>query len=174
MSTIEKMPAGTVDAFNVIIEIPAQSHPVKYEMDKEHGILAVDRFITTAMQYPCNYGYVPSTLSEDGDPVDVLVFTPYPLIHGCVVKCRTIGMLNMTDEAGVDTKILAVPTEKLCKEYAHIQTAEDLGEPLLKKIEHFFEHYKDLEKGKWVKTAGYSDAATAKAEIQKGIDALKG
>jgi inorganic pyrophosphatase len=154
---------------NVVIEIPACSQPVKYEVDKESGELFVDRFMTTAMFYPCNYGYIPNTLSEDGDPVDVLVMTPVPLVSGCVIRCRPIGMLNMTDEAGVDAKILAVPHEKICKAYSDIHSYKDVSESLTKSIEHFFEHYKDLEKGKWVKVSGWADADAAKAEVEAGV-----
>jgi len=150
---------------NVIIEIPAQSDPVKYEVDKESGALFVDRFMATAMFYPCNYGYVPSTLSEDGDPVDVLVVTPVPLISGSVIRCRPIGMLKMTDESGVDAKILAVPVDKLSSLYTKVQSPEDMPSLLLAQISHFFEHYKDLEPGKWVKVDGWVGTAEAKVEI---------
>lgn len=156
----------TPEVFNVVIEIPANADPVKYEVDKESGALFVDRFMGTAMHYPCNYGYIPQTLSLDGDPVDVLVITPFPLVAGCVVTCRAIGVLNMTDEAGADAKLLALPTEKLLPSHANIKKIEDLPELTLKQIQHFFEHYKDLEKGKWVKVDGWSDAAAATKEIQ--------
>ena len=150
---------------NVIIEIPSHSDPVKYEVDKETGAMFVDRFMNTAMHYPCNYGYVPHTLSEDGDPVDVLVITPVPLISGSVIRCRPIGILKMTDEAGPDAKILAVPIDKLCTLYRHAQGPDDVPAQLLAQIAHFFEHYKDLEPNKWVKVEGWADAATAKTEI---------
>ncbi len=153
------------DDFNVVIEIPAGAPPVKYEVDKASGALFVDRFMATAMHYPCNYGYIPQTLSEDGDPVDVLVVTPIPLVHGCVVRCRPVGMLKMTDEAGPDAKLIAVPVEKLLPVYRNIRTPEDLAPELLRQIEHFFNHYKDLEAGKWVKTEGWGDADAARAEI---------
>ena len=155
---------------NVIIEIPAQSDPVKYEVDKESGALFVDRFMATAMFYPCNYGYVPSTLSEDGDPVDVLVVTPVPLISGSVIRCRPIGMLKMTDESGVDAKILAVPVDKLSSLYTKVQSPEDMPSLLLAQISHFFEHYKDLEPGKWVKVDGWVGTAEAKAEILASVE----
>ena len=155
---------------NVIIEIPAHADPVKYEVDKDSGTLMVDRFMSTAMVYPCNYGFIPQTLSEDGDPVDVLVVTPVPIVYGAVIRSRPIGMLQMTDEAGVDAKILAVPVSKMCQHYENIQKAEDLPRPLLDSIAHFFEHYKDLEKGKWVKVEDWVDAAAAKKEIQASID----
>src|SRR5579863_973315 len=132
---------------NVIIEIPMHGEPVKYEVDKETGALFVDRFMATAMFYPTNYGYIPNTLSEDGDPVDVLVVTPVPLVSGSVIPCRAVGMLKMTDESGVDAKILAVPTNKLTTIYQLIQNYKDLPQHLLNSLEHFFSHYKDLEEG---------------------------
>ncbi len=141
---------------NVVIEIPAMSEPVKYEFDKAAKMLVVDRFMSTAMHYPCNYGFIPNTLSEDGDPVDVLVITPIPLRHGCVIRCRPVGMLNMTDEAGVDTKIIAVPHDKLTPVYKHIQDINDVPDTLKQQIKHFFEHYKDLEPGKWVKVESFA------------------
>lgn len=150
---------------NVIIEIPMHGEPVKYEVDKESGALFVDRFMTTSMYYPANYGYVPNTLSEDGDPVDVLVVTPVPLISGSAVSCRVLGMLKMTDEKGVDVKILAVPTNKLTRMYEGISVYSDLPKPFLRSIEHFFEHYKDLEEGKWVKIENWEGPEAAKAEI---------
>jgi len=154
---------------NVIIEIPSHSDPVKYEVDKETGAMFVDRFMNTAMHYPCNYGYVPHTLSEDGDPVDVLVVTPVPLISGSVIRCRPIAVLTMTDEAGPDSKILAVPIDKLCTLYRKVKGPEDMPEQLLAQIAHFFEHYKDLEPNKWVKVEGWSDAAAAKDEIMASL-----
>ena len=129
---------------NVIIEIPAHSDPVKYELDKETGAMFVDRFMSTSMHYPCNYGYVPHTLSADGDPVDVLVLTPYPLIPGSVIKCRPVGVLKMTDESGDDANVLAVPVDKLCKTHRHVKTFRELPGDVLNRISHFFEHYKDL------------------------------
>lgn len=155
---------------NVIIEIPAYSDPVKYEVDKETGALFVDRFMGTAMQYPCNYGYVPHTLSEDGDPVDVLVITPAPLLTGAVVRCRPIGILRMEDEAGGDSKVLAVPHEKLTPDYNRVSTFRDLPESKLAKIAHFFEHYKDLEAGKWVRIDGWYGPEEAKEEIAGSIE----
>lgn len=155
---------------NVVIEIPMRGEPVKYEVNKDSGALFVDRFMTTAMYYPTNYGYVPNTLSEDGDPVDVLVITPVPLINGAVIACRPIGMLKMTDEAGVDAKILAVPTSKLTKMYDAIHTYADLPKPFLQSLEHFFQHYKDLEEGKWVKVDGWEGIDAAKAEILSSIE----
>ena len=154
---------------NVIIEIPSHSDPVKYEVDKETGAMFVDRFMNTAMHYPCNYGYIPHTLSEDGDPVDVLVVTPVPLISGSVIRCRPIGMLKMIDEAGPDAKLLAVPIDKLCTLYRQVQKAEDMPPLLIAQIAHFFEHYKDLEPNKWVKVEGWVDGNAAKAEILAGV-----
>ncbi len=155
---------------NVIIEIPAYSDPVKYEVDKDTGALTVDRFMGTAMQYPTNYGYVPHTLSDDGDPVDVLVITPAPLLSGCVIRCRPIGVLKMTDEAGSDAKVLAVPVEKLTPCYKKVHSYEDISDDKLAKIAHFFEHYKDLEPGKWVKVEGWFGIEDAKAEIVSSIE----
>jgi inorganic pyrophosphatase len=173
--SINDIPAGKnlPDEINVIIEIPANSDPVKYEVDKDTGALLVDRFMATAMFYPCNYGYIPNTLSEDGDPLDVLVPTPYPLINGAVIKCRPVGVLKMEDESGIDAKLIAVPVDKLSVIYRDIKEATDLPALLLQQIEHFFEHYKDLEKGKWVKVQGWADAAEAKAEIIKAAEAVK-
>ncbi len=157
------------EEINVIIEIPSHSDPVKYEVDKDTGAMFVDRFMNTAMHYPCNYGYIPHTLSDDGDPADVLVITPIPVISGSVIQCRLIGMLNMTDEAGEDAKLLAVPISKLCKLYKDVKTHEDVPGMLLDQISHFFEHYKDLEEGKWVKVEGWADADAAKAEVLTSI-----
>ena len=159
---------------NVIIEIPMHGEPVKYEVDKESGALFVDRFMTTAMFYPTNYGYVPNTLSEDGDPVDVLVVTPVPLISGAVVRCRPLGLLKMTDESGVDAKILAVPISKLSKMYEVLTSYEDLPQHLLLSLEHFFQHYKDLEEGKWVKLDGWRGIDAAREEIMSSIKRFNG
>jgi inorganic pyrophosphatase len=157
------------EQFNVIIEIPMNADPVKYEVDKETGALFVDRFMSTAMHYPCNYGYVPQTIAGDGDPVDVLVITPFPLLAGSVVTCRAIGMLNMEDEGGMDAKLLAVPIDKLLPIYKSWQKPEDLHELQLKTISHFFEHYKDLEPNKWVKVQGWSGPQAAHTEITEGM-----
>ena len=154
---------------NVIIEIPMHGEPVKYEVNKESGALFVDRFLTTAMYYPANYGYIPQTLSEDGDPVDVLVVTPIPLINGAVIRSRVVGMLKMTDEAGVDTKLLAVPINKLSTMYKDVKTYRDLPQHLLLSVEHFFNHYKDLEEGKWVKVEGWEGPEVAHREIMDSI-----
>jgi inorganic pyrophosphatase len=161
------------DDFNSIIEIPMNSDPIKYEVDKESGTIFVDRFISTAMHYPCNYGYIPQTLSADGDPVDVLVITPFPLVQGVVVRCRPIGVLKMSDEAGQDAKILAVPIDKVLRIYAHWKKPEDINELLLKQIQHFFEHYKDLEEGKWVKINGWFGPDEARSEILSGAEKYK-
>ncbi|MDL5032172.1 inorganic diphosphatase [Pelomonas sp. APW6] len=158
------------EQFNVIIEIPMNADPIKYEVDKETGALFVDRFMTTAMHYPCNYGYIPQTLSDDGDPVDVLVVTPFPLTPGVVVTCRPIGVLMMDDEAGGDAKLLAVPTTKILPLYDRWHSPEDVNPMRLNSIQHFFEHYKDLEPGKWVKVKGWQGPEAAKAEVQAGID----
>ena len=159
--------------FNVIIEIPAHGEPIKYEVDKDTGAMFVDRFMSTAMHYPCNYGYIPHTLSDDGDPVDVLVITPIPLITGVVVRCRPVGMLKMQDEAGDDAKVLAVPIDKLTNLYRDIESPRDLPESILNQIAHFFEHYKDLEAGKWVKVQGWVGAEEAKAEVVAGVERYK-
>lgn len=157
------------DDINVIIEIPAHSEPIKYEVDKETGSIFVDRFLATPMHYPCDYGYMPMTLSSDGDPVDVLVITPFPVHRGCVIRCRPIGMLNMEDESGKDQKILAVPISKLTSLYDGVEKPEDLPPLIIKQLTHFFSHYKDLEEGKWVKLQGWTDAKDAKQEILESI-----
>ncbi|HEX4880101.1 MAG TPA: inorganic diphosphatase [Limnobacter sp.] len=154
---------------NVIIEIAANSDPVKYEVDKDSGCLWVDRFMGTAMHYPCNYGYIPQTLAADGDPVDVLVMTPFPLQPGCVVRVRPIGILKMTDESGGDAKLLGVPVEKLLPMYKNYQSIDDVPQEFLARIQHFFEHYKDLEKGKWVKIEGWGTRDDMVKEIVDGI-----
>lgn len=172
---LEKLSAGKSlpDEFNVVIEIPAHSSPIKYEMDKDSGALFVDRFVGTGMSYPANYGFIPHTLSEDGDPADVLVITPFPVAHSSVVKCRAIGVLRMEDESGVDAKILALPIKKLCPMYADIEKAEQLPALLLDQIKYFFEHYKGLEPGKWVKITGWDNADAAKKEIVDSFNRAK-
>lgn len=157
------------EAFNVIIEIPMNADPVKYEVDKESGALFVDRFMSTSMHYPCNYGYIPHTIAGDGDPVDVLVVSPFSLPPGVVVRCRPLGQLSMTDEGGEDAKLLAVPVDKLTPLYKDVQSYEDMPELLRKQIAHFFEHYKDLEPGKWVKVNGWEGIDAARNEILTGI-----
>lgn len=154
--------ASIPEEVNVIIEIAANSDPIKYEIDKDSGLLAVDRFMNVAMRYPFNYGYVPKTLAQDGDPLDVLVITQYPLQPGCLIKVRPIGVLIMEDESGLDEKIVAVPTIKADPHYANWHDISDVPEIILARAKHFFERYKDLEKGKWVKVQDWMDAAKAK------------
>ncbi|AAP95162.1 inorganic pyrophosphatase [[Haemophilus] ducreyi] len=172
---LENVPAGKAlpDDIYVVIEIPANSDPIKYEVDKESGSLFVDRFMSTAMFYPANYGYVNHTLSSDGDPVDVLVPTPYPLQPGSVIRCRPVGVLKMTDEAGGDAKVVAVPHTKLTKEYDHIKDVNDLPALLKAQIQHFFESYKALEVGKWVKVEGWGDVNEARQEILDSFERAK-
>lgn len=168
---IEKIAIGS-DAphqVNVVIEVPMNSDPVKYEMDKDSGAIFVDRFIATPMYYPCNYGFVPHTLSDDGDPVDVLVVSDFAILPGAVISVKPVGVLIMEDEKGMDEKIIAVPAKKLNSQYEKIENFSEISENLLSKIRHFFEHYKDLEKGKWVKVKGFEDAATAKKLISEAI-----
>lgn len=169
----DKVQAGKSlpDDINVVIEIPANSNPIKYEIDKDSHAVFVDRFMATPMFYPANYGYIPHTLSEDGDPLDVLVVTPYPVVPGSVVRARPVGILNMSDEAGKDAKLIAVPHEKLTVLYKNVKEVSDLPELLVKQIEHFFENYKDLEPGKWVKVDGWADAEAARQEILKSAAA---
>ncbi len=163
-------PGGSVpDNVNVIIEIPTHGEPVKYEVDKSTGAMFVDRFLATAMRYPCNYGYIPETLSADGDPVDVLVLAPRPLISGSVICCRPVGILEMEDEAGDDAKLLAVPVDRLTGLYRDIASFRDISHETLEQISHFFEHYKDLERGKWVRIRGWADVDTAKREITESV-----
>jgi len=169
--SISKVTAGdnVPNEFNVIVEIPMNADPIKYEVDKNSGALFVDRFMMTAMHYPANYGYVPQTIAGDNDPVDVLVHTPFPLLPGVVVRCRALGILQMDDEAGGDAKLLAVPADKICPLYTHWKSIADVPEIRLKQIQHFFEHYKDLEAGKWVKVVGWSGLDQAHKEILDGI-----
>ncbi|ALA17957.1 MULTISPECIES: inorganic diphosphatase [Chelatococcus] len=159
---------------NVVIEVPIGGEPIKYELDKEAGTLVVDRFLYTAMRYPGNYGFIPHTLSDDGDPCDVLIANTRAIIPGAVMSCRPVGVLIMEDEAGQDEKIIAVPSHKLTKRYDRCESYTDLPEITLKQIEHFFEHYKDLEPGKWVKVVRWGDAEEARRLIQEGIDRAKG
>lgn len=154
---------------NVIIEIPMNSEPVKYEVDKASGALFVDRVLTTPMHYPCNYGYVPHTLCGDGDPIDVLVMMPVPLQPGSVIRCRPLGMLKMTDESGEDAKLFAVPHTKVFPAYKNYRSVEDVNPLMLQRISHFFEHYKDLEEGKWVKIEGWEGVEAAHAEITDSV-----
>ena len=155
----------------VAIEIPANSSPIKYEIEKEYDALMVDRFMATPMFYPANYGYIPNTLADDGDALDVLVVTPYPVAPGSVIRCRPVGVLNMTDEAGEDAKLLAVPHTKLTKMYDDVEDITDLPQLLRDQIAHFFENYKDLEVGKWVKVEGWEGADAAKKAIVESIEA---
>lgn len=160
---------GLPEDFFTIIEIPANSAPIKYEHDKESGAIFVDRLMGTSMSYPLNYGYIPHTMAGDGDPVDVLVATPFPLLPGAVIRCRPIGLLRMEDESGVDAKVLAVPHPNLTSMYDDVKTYTDLPLLLINQVAHFFEHYKDLETGKWVKIIGWDDAVAAHQEIMAGV-----
>lgn len=170
------IPAGKdlPNDFYVAIEIPANSSPIKYEIDKDADALMVDRFMATPMFYPANYGYIPQTLAPDGDALDVLVVTPYPVQPGSVIRARAIGILEMTDEAGSDAKLIAVPHQKLTRLYDHVNEIEDLPELLIEQIKHFFENYKDLEKGKWVKVDGWKNADAAREAIMASAAAYKG
>ncbi len=155
---------------NVVIEVSANSSPVKYEFDKDSGAIIVDRFIATPMHYPCNYGFVPHTLSLDGDPVDVLVVADFPIISGAVIAVKPVGVLIMEDEKGMDEKIIAVPSVKLNSSFENVESYRELPKILIEQIKHFFEHYKDLEKGKWVKVQDFADADRAKSIISASID----
>lgn len=169
---LDRVPSGKdlPNDFNVVIEIPMHADPIKYEVDKESGAIFVDRFMSTAMHYPCNYGYIPHTIAGDGDPVDVLVVSQFPLPPGVVVRCRPIGMLKMIDEAGEDAKLLAVPVDKLTTMYRGIESPRHLPQVVLDQIAHFFEHYKDLEAGKFVKVSGWLGMEDAKREILSGVE----
>ena len=158
---------------NAVIEIPLGGTPVKYELDKESGAMFVDRFLYTAMFYPGNYGFIPHTLGGDGDPLDIMVLGPTPVVPGAIVRSRPVGCLMMEDEAGGDEKIIAVPVDKLTSLYSHIHSPDDLPQLLLKQIAHFFEHYKDLEPGKWVKVEGWEGIDGARAEIVAGVERYK-
>lgn len=172
---ISKISSGlnVPDDINVIIEIPANAAPIKYEHDKASGAIFVDRLMGTSMSYPLNYGYVPHTISGDGDPVDVLVATPFPLLPGVVIRCRPIGLLRMEDESGVDAKVLAVPLQKLTVLYDDVKSYTDMPLLLINQVAHFFEHYKDLEAGKWVKIKGWEDVEAARQEIIDGVAAYQ-
>ena len=173
---LDRVPSGKAlpDDINVVIEIPMHAEPIKYEVDKETGAMFVDRFMSTAMHYPCNYGYIPHTLSGDGDPVDVLVVSPVSLITGVVLRCRPVGMLKMEDEAGDDTKLLAVPIDRLTPLYRDVHSPNDLPAVTIAQIAHFFEHYKDLEPGKWVKILGWLGPEDARREIMEGVERYNG
>lgn len=168
---LDRVPPGSMlpNDFNVVIEIPMHADPVKYEVDKASGAVFVDRFMSTAMHYPCNYGYIPHTIAGDGDPVDVLVISQFALPPGVVVRCRPIGLLAMEDEAGPDGKLLAVPVDSLTPMYRGIETPRDFPQVVLDQISHFFAHYKDLERGKFVKVAGWLGPEEAKREIMDGV-----
>jgi len=158
---------------NVVIEVPIGGEPIKYEMDKASGALMVDRFLYTAMRYPGNYGFIPHTLSEDGDPCDVIVANTRAIVPGAVMSCRVVGVLMMEDEAGGDEKIIAVPSDKLTQRYHNVKNYTDLPQITLKQIEHFFLHYKDLEPGKWVKVKSWGDVDAAKRLVLEGIERAK-
>ena len=162
--SLEKVTAGAKvpDEVNVVIEIPKDAEPVKYEVDKASGAIFVDRVLSTPMRYPCNYGYVPQTLGGDGDPLDALVILPLPLVPGSVIRCVPVGVLKMTDEAGSDEKLIAVPLPKIFSGYAHVTDIEQVSQHWLERIGHFFEHYKDREQGKWVKLDRWGNAEEAK------------
>jgi inorganic pyrophosphatase len=169
---LHKVRAGhsVPDDINVIVEIPMDSEPVKYEVDKTTGAMFVDRLLTTPMRYPCNYGYVPGTLGGDGDPLDVLVMMPMRLIPGAVINCRPIGMLEMTDESGKDEKLVAVPSNKVSRLYEDVETVRALPQLIRDQIEHFFAHYKDLEKGKWVRIEGWHGPKDARRCILAAVE----
>ena len=158
---------------NVIVEVPVGGHPIKYELDKEAGTLVVDRFLYTPMTYPGNYGFVPHTLSEDGDPIDVLICNSRPLVPGCVINCRPIGVLVMEDNAGQDEKIIAVPSPHVSRRFDSVKNYTDLPEITQQQIQHFFEHYKDLEPGKWVKIGDWMGAAEARRLVVEAIERAK-
>ncbi|GAA3967070.1 inorganic diphosphatase [Allohahella marinimesophila] len=172
----DAIPAGKdlPDDFNCIIEIPANANPIKYEVDKDAGMVVVDRFMATPMFYPANYGFIPNTLADDGDPLDVLVVAPYPIQPGAMIRCRPVGILNMEDEAGGDAKVLAVPHAKVSALYNDVHEPADLPQLLIKQIEHFFENYKSLEPGKWVKVSGWAGSAEAREAITQSAAAYKG
>jgi inorganic pyrophosphatase len=163
--TSEKIP----DEFNSISEVPMNDNAVKYELDKESGAIFVDRFMQVSMFYPCNYGFIPNTLSGDRDPVDVLVLSNYPIIPSAIVKCRPIGVLMMEDESGLDEKIIAVPVSKVDISFDNIQNITDVSGIVKNRIKHFFEHYKDLDKDKWVKVLEWADIEIAKKLIEEGV-----
>ena len=172
---LDLVPTGSdvPNVINVIIEIPKDAEPVKYEVDKASGAIFVDRVLSTPMRYPCNYGYVPHTLGGDRDPLDALVILPLPLVPGAVIRCRPVGMLRMTDEAGSDEKLVVVPIPKVFAGYDHIHDIKQVSAHWLERIGHFFEHYKDLEKGKWVKVEGWEGADAARAAITKAVAAYQ-
>lgn len=170
--SLQRVPTGhdVPNDVNVVIEIPMNSPAIKYEVDKDTGAIFVDRMLKTAMYYPTNYGFIPHTLCGDGDPVDVLVVMPLPVLPGSVVRCRPVGVLRMTDEAGEDAKVIAVPVSKVTGLYRDVDSVRDLPEMLLDQISHFFDHYKDLERGKWVNIDGWRGAEEARKEILDAIE----
>jgi inorganic pyrophosphatase len=161
------------DDVNVVIEVPIGGEPIKYELDKASGALMVDRFLYTSMRYPGNYGFIPHTLSDDGDPCDVIIANTRAIVPGAVMNCKPVGVLLMEDEAGGDEKIIAVPSVKISRRYEHVQEYTDLPKITLEQIQHFFEHYKDLEPGKWVKVLRWGDAAEARRLIEAGMERAK-
>ena len=163
-------PLNSRGEINVIIEILANSPPVKYEVDKNTGLLTVDRFLSVSMSYPCNYGFIPNTLSKDNDPVDVLVITSQPLVNGCLIKCKPVAVLLMEDESGEDEKIIAVPCDGLNAGYEHINDHKDIPESILNRIKHFFEKYKDLDANRWTKVNGFKDKEHAMQMIREGVE----
>ena len=169
---IDLIPAGAnpPHEINVLIEVPIGGEPVKYEFDKESGALFVDRILHTPMRYPANYGFIPHTLSDDGDPLDALVIARSPFVPGCVVRARPLGVLKMTDEKGGDAKILAVPIKKECTQYDHIESVDQMSKTLLARIAHFFQHYKDLDSGKWVRIDGWGNVDEAKTEVMDSVE----
>ncbi len=169
---LEKISIGDKwpDEVNVVIEVPIGGEPIKYEMDKDSGALFVDRFLYTSMRYPGNYGFIPHTLSDDGDPCDVVVANTRAIIPGAVMKCRLVGVLLMEDEAGGDEKLIAVPASKLTQRYSKVANYTDLPDITIKQIEHFFAHYKDLEPNKWVKIIRWGDAEEAKRLVREGVE----
>lgn len=172
----DHIPAGKnpPEDIYVAIEIPANSSPVKYEIDKDMGAVMVDRFMTAPMFYPANYGFIPHTLADDGDPLDVLVITPYPVQPGSVIRCRPVGVLNMEDEAGGDAKLVAVPHDKLTKAYTDVKDIDDVPQLLRDQIQHFFENYKTLEPGKWVKVQNWDNADAARRAVEESVANYKG
>ena len=172
---LDAIPVGknAPEDINVIIEVPIGGEPIKYELDKASGALFVDRFLYTPMRYPGNYGFVPHTLSEDDDPIDVLICNTRPLVPGAVMNCRPVGVLVMEDDAGQDEKIVAVPADTISQRYVNIKNYTDLPEITQQQVQHFFEHYKDLEEGKWVKIEGWRDSATARRMIQEAVERLE-
>jgi inorganic pyrophosphatase len=172
---IDAIPIGfnPPEDVNTIVEVPIGGEPIKYEMDKAAGTLVVDRFLYTSMRYPGNYGFIPHTLSDDGDPIDVLVASTRPIVPGAVINVRPIGVLKMRDDHGIDEKIIAVPTPRLTKRYEHVMNYTDMPKTLMAQIQHFFEHYKDLEPGKWVEVMGWGNADEARTFILEAIERAK-